>query len=564
MEFPSSYKLCAATAALAVGCTFSYIAYKRRGRVRNANDVFNYLTVEIVTTEESCDSVVAELKRRCQKHHALGFDCEWVTNNGKRQPVALVQLSSFDGYCGLFRLNTLKAVPLSLKELLEDESIYKVGVGPKDDSKYLHNDYSVELRSSLDIRHLAEYCGYEPGGLATLSSVLLRAALDKSWRVRCSDWEAEELSERQKKYAAIDAHVAIKLFALLLEKVEETYSNYWELDYNPATVWTRLYDYCSKYADVGYKTKHTIKLKDHAKEKDPKIKEPTKRYKLTKRTRPLYNNGYLQAPDGELLCICDNRKGMWFVNKGLADLIKEDPLTVRLKFEPAGRAVGDVGRYYQLEKENKCVVCASTNHCIRKNVVPREYRKLFPEIMKEHSSHDVVLLCAECHQMSNIRDQHMRVSLAEKCNAPLPSSSKDRFIEDMAAKKVRSAARALYHANDKLPEDRRKQLEDILLQHYPDQEEVTLELLKEACNITVVRENTDYESHGIKVVDYYFKRASILKLEQEWREHFLKNMKPKYMPALWSVKHNEERLRVKWDEGRLTREDMRSIGLTTF
>lgn len=63
MEIPSSYKLCAATAALAVGCTVSYLAYKRRGRVRNANDVFNYLTVKIVTTEESCDAVVAELKK---------------------------------------------------------------------------------------------------------------------------------------------------------------------------------------------------------------------------------------------------------------------------------------------------------------------------------------------------------------------------------------------------------------------------------------------------------------------------------------------------------------------
>ncbi|KAF9409288.1 hypothetical protein HW555_011323 [Spodoptera exigua] len=549
MEIPTSYKLCAATAALAVGCTVSYIAYKRRRRVRNASDLFNYLNVNIVTTEESCDFVVTELRRRCQKHRAMGFDCEWVTNNGKRQPVALVQLSSLDGYCGLFRLNTMKTVHKSLRELLEDESIYKVGVAPKDDGKYLHHDYSVELRSTLDIRHLAEACGFEGGGLGTLSSVLLRTVLDKSWRIRCSDWEAEELSERQKQYAAIDAHVAIKIFALLLERIDKEKSNSWALSYNSSSVWTRSYDYCSKYADVGYKTKHTIKLKDHAKEKDSKIKEPTKRYKLTKRTRPLYNNGYLEAPDGELLCICDNRKGMWFVNKGLADLIKEDPLTVRLKFEPAGRAVGDVGRYYQLEKENKCVVCASTNSCIRKNVVPREYRKLFPEIMKEHSSHDVVLLCADCHQLSNMRDQNMRVFLAEQCNAPLPSDSRFRFIEDMAAKKVRSAARALYNANDKLPEVRRKELEDILLQHYPDHDEVTMELLKKACNIPVVTENTDYESHGLKVVDYYFKRHGLLKLEQEWREHFLKNMKPKYMPALWSVKHNEERLRVKWDEG---------------
>lgn len=68
------------------------------------------------------------------------------------------------------------------------------------------------------------------------------------------------------------------------------------------------------------------------------------------------------------------------MEKGLADVQNEDPLTVRLRFEPAGRSVGEVGRYYQLQKENKCVVCGSTNSYIRKNVVPREYRRYFPGV----------------------------------------------------------------------------------------------------------------------------------------------------------------------------------------
>jgi exonuclease 3'-5' domain-containing protein 2 len=62
----------------------------------------------------------------------------------------------------------------------------------------------------------------------------------------------------------------------------------------------------------------------------------------------------------------------------LADVVSEDPLTVRLRFEPAGRAVGDVGKYYQLTKENRCVVCGADRSYIKKNVVPREYRKYFP------------------------------------------------------------------------------------------------------------------------------------------------------------------------------------------
>lgn len=67
-----------------------------------------------------------------------------------------------------------------------------------------------------------------------------------------------------------------------------------------------------------------------------------------------------------------------YVNKLLGNVVSEDPFTVRLKFEPSGRAVGEVGQYYTLEKINQCVVCGKQDSYIRKNVVPREYRKLFP------------------------------------------------------------------------------------------------------------------------------------------------------------------------------------------
>lgn len=51
------------------------------------------------------------------------------------------------------------------------------------------------------------------------------------------------------------------------------------------------------------------------------------------------------------------------------------------------------------------------------------------------------------------------------------------------------------------------------------------------------------ESHGLKVVEYFLKHDGLLRLEEYWRNHFLESMEPRYMPALWSTKHNEER----WD-----------------
>lgn len=103
-----------------------------------------------------------------------------------------------------------------------------------------------------------------------------------------------------------------------------------------------------------------------------------KERKITTRQTPLYTNSLLEANDGELLCTIDKKKAMWYVTKELGVIVSEDPLTVRLNFEPAGRAVGQTGKYYQTAKENQCVVCGARDEYNRKNVVPREYRKNFP------------------------------------------------------------------------------------------------------------------------------------------------------------------------------------------
>jgi len=44
----------------------------------------------------------------------LGLDCEWVTQNGIRQPVALLQIADSNGMCSLIRLSKFKTIPSSL------------------------------------------------------------------------------------------------------------------------------------------------------------------------------------------------------------------------------------------------------------------------------------------------------------------------------------------------------------------------------------------------------------------------------------------------------------------
>ena len=58
----------------------------------------------------------------------------------------------------------------------------------------------------------------------------------------------------------------------------------------------------------------------------------------------------------------------------IADKVSEDPLVVKLRFEPSGRPKSE-RNYYLQQKENSCVVCGTTEGYARKFVVPQEYRK---------------------------------------------------------------------------------------------------------------------------------------------------------------------------------------------
>lgn len=98
--------------------------------------------------------------------------------------------------------------------------------------------------------------------------------------------------------------------------------------------------------------------------------------------------------------------------------------------------------------------------------------------------------------------------------------------------------------------------------------------------------NENYFAHGMKVVEFYKEnKQGLVNLERKWREHFLSTMKPKYMPDLWSVEHNVERLvsferhslqlivkikklktifrlQIRANEGRIDENDLRLAGLT--
>lgn len=137
---------------------------------------------------------------------------------------------------------------MQFQEILEDDNILKVGVAPKGDADLLAVDYGVCVASTLDLRYLAAMTNCRPGGLGKMSEEYINVKLDKNWRIRCSDWEAQILTQKQIQYAANDAHVSIELFKVFAyklrpKKMTEKLSTY---------VRSIIDDYCFSYMDANY------------------------------------------------------------------------------------------------------------------------------------------------------------------------------------------------------------------------------------------------------------------------------------------------------------------------
>jgi exonuclease 3'-5' domain-containing protein 2 len=69
----------------------------------------------------------------------------------------------------------MKAIPLELRELLEDENILKVSVAPNDDAAHMAFVFSVGVACTLDLRYLADLFDCKSGGLANMSEEYLKS-----------------------------------------------------------------------------------------------------------------------------------------------------------------------------------------------------------------------------------------------------------------------------------------------------------------------------------------------------------------------------------------------------
>lgn len=140
----------------------------------------------------------------------LGIDTETRPSfkKGHQNRVALLQVST-PNICFLFRLNRTQ-ITQDIVRLLEDQTVLKVGLSLHDDIISLQRRRHFVPGYFFDIQeHVAEI-GIEDRSLQKLYANLFGRKISKSQQL--SNWEADVLSDAQKKYAATDAWACIKLF----------------------------------------------------------------------------------------------------------------------------------------------------------------------------------------------------------------------------------------------------------------------------------------------------------------------------------------------------------------
>lgn len=161
----------------------------------------------LVDDQEMVEEVVEFLETQS----ILGFDTETKPSfrKGVVNQVSLLQLST-TSQAFLFRLNEV-GFPDSIRNILERETIVKIGAAVHDDIKGLAKlTDTFYAKSFFDLNDELKKVGFHNVGVRNLCGMVLGMRISKAEQV--SNWEANTLSEKQMRYAATDAWACLEIF----------------------------------------------------------------------------------------------------------------------------------------------------------------------------------------------------------------------------------------------------------------------------------------------------------------------------------------------------------------
>lgn len=140
----------------------------------------------------------------------VGFDTETRPSfkKGQRYMISLMQIATEDT-CFLFRLNLID-IPRSLESFLESEDTLKIGLSLRDDFGAIRKRIEIEPGNFLDLQQYVKEFGIADASLQKIYAIIFGKKISKGQRL--TNWEAENLSEAQQRYAALDAWACLRIY----------------------------------------------------------------------------------------------------------------------------------------------------------------------------------------------------------------------------------------------------------------------------------------------------------------------------------------------------------------
>jgi ribonuclease D len=147
--------------------------------------------------------------------NVFGFDTEtkpcFKKGIANITPVSLLQLSNASKTY-LFRLNKLP-LQKEIIRILASPAYIKVGVSIRDDIKSLKKLHNFAPAGFIDLQEMVKQYGITDMSLKKLAAITLGVRISKAQQL--SNWAADELNEKQIRYAATDSWLSREIYIKL-------------------------------------------------------------------------------------------------------------------------------------------------------------------------------------------------------------------------------------------------------------------------------------------------------------------------------------------------------------
>lgn len=170
--------------------------------------------IVIVNTPDALAKAVQFLEMQ----QCIGFDTEGRPRfiKGSKRQISLLQFATIDKVF-LVRIDIL-GLTKSIVNLFENSEIKKIGLGLTDDMHVLHRLKQFNQAGFIDLQQYSKQFGIIDNSLRKIVAITLGFRISKSQRL--SNWESQEYTPAQKRYAATDAWVCLKIYQKLSQSID--------------------------------------------------------------------------------------------------------------------------------------------------------------------------------------------------------------------------------------------------------------------------------------------------------------------------------------------------------